>query len=82
MTQSKNEDGGNDTETAQPDTNLMTDGLFETSSTSCPPQAKKQRLSASEKRRQYVACLSYKREWEKKYPWVSCVLIVTGECLV
>ena len=34
-------DGRSDTET-QPDTNLTTDGLFETSATSCLPQAKKQ----------------------------------------
>lgn len=58
-----------DLDETQPDTNLTTD---ETIATSCPPQAKKQKQSASEKRRQYVARLSYKREWEKKYPWVSC----------
>ena len=38
---------------------------------SCP-QAKKCKPWASEKRRAYVARLSYKREWEKKYPWVFC----------
>ena len=38
---------------------------------SCP-QAKKCKPSASEKRRAYVVCLSYKRKWEKKYPWVFC----------
>ena len=37
-----------------------------------PPHSKKQQLSSSEKIRQYKAKLSYKREWEKKYPWVTC----------
>ena len=38
-----------------------------------PPHSKKQQqLSSSEKRRQYKAMLSYKREWEKKYPSVTC----------
>ena len=37
-----------------------------------PPHSKKQHPSASEKRKLYKAKLSYKREWEKKYPWVSC----------
>lgn len=39
---------------------------------SVPPHSKRQHLSASEKRKQYKAKLSYKREWEAKYPWVSC----------
>ena len=38
---------------------------------SCP-RAKKCKPSASEKRRAYVAHLSYRREWGKKYPWVFC----------
>ena len=37
-----------------------------------PPCSKKQQLSSSEQRRQYKAKLSYKREWEKKCPWVIC----------
>ena len=37
-----------------------------------PPHSKKQQLSPSEKRRQYKAKLSYKRERGKKYPWVTC----------
>ena len=36
--------------------------------------AKKQHLSASEKRKQYNARLSYKRECEKKYPWVFVMM--------
>jgi len=71
VTQSKN-DGNSDTEATQADANLTTDGIFEISSTSCPPKAKKQKVSASEKRRQYDARLSYKKEWENKYPWVLC----------
>lgn len=37
-----------------------------------PPHSKKRHLSANEKRKQYKAKLSYKTEWEAKYPWVSC----------
>ena len=37
-----------------------------------PPHSKKQQLSSSEQRKQYKAKLSYKREWEKKYSWVTC----------
>ena len=36
-----------------------------------PPQKKRQSLSVSEKKI-YKAKLSYKKEWEKKYPWVIC----------
>ena len=36
------------------------------------PPRKKQHLTASEKKKIYKARLSYKREWEKKYPWVTC----------
>ena len=36
-----------------------------------PPHSKKQQLSCSEQRKQYKAKLSYKREWEKKYLWVT-----------
>ena len=44
-----------------------------------PPHSKKQQqLSSSEKRRQYKAKLSHKREWEKKYPWVTCQMLAKG----
>ena len=36
-----------------------------------PPHSKKQQLSSSEQRKQYKAKLSYRKEWEKKYPWVT-----------
>lgn len=42
------------------------------------PSPKKQHLSASEKRKQYRAKLSYRPEWEKKYPWVSCTDVSKG----
>lgn len=33
---------------------------------------KKRRLSMSENKKAYKARLTYKKEWEKKYPWVTC----------
>ena len=36
------------------------------------PQKKKQHLTPCEKKRSYKAKLSYKKEWEKKYLWVTC----------
>lgn len=37
-----------------------------------PP--KKQHQSASEKRKVYKSKLSYEKEWESMYPWVTCEL--------
>ncbi len=38
-----------------------------------PPRKKQcSQLTVSEKRKLYKAKLSYKKEWEKKYPWVFC----------
>ena len=37
------------------------------------PQRKKQHLTAGEKKKLYKANLSFKKEWEKKYPWVNCM---------
>ena len=37
-----------------------------------PPHSKIHKLSPSELRKRYKAQLSYKREWENKYPWVTC----------
>ena len=38
------------------------------------PQEKKQRvrMTTSEKKKLYMAKLTYKKEWEAKYPWVYC----------
>lgn len=39
------------------------------------PQKKKQHvgMTASEKKKLYKAKLTYKKEWEAKYPWVCCI---------
>jgi len=37
-----------------------------------PPQKKRKSLLASEKKKIYKAKLSYKKEWETKYPWIIC----------
>ena len=38
-----------------------------------PPRKKQcSQLTVSEKRKLYKVKLSYKKEWEKKYPWVFC----------
>ena len=36
------------------------------------PQKKKQHFTPCEKKRIYKEKLSYKKEWEKKYAWVTC----------
>ena len=36
------------------------------------PQRKKQHITASEKKKAYKGKLSFRKEWEKKYPWVTC----------
>ena len=36
------------------------------------PQQKKQHLTAGERKKMYKSKLTFKKEWEKKYPWVTC----------
>ncbi len=38
-----------------------------------PPPAKKRKcLSSSDKKQQYISRLSFRTEWQSKYPWVTC----------
>lgn len=45
---------------------------FDKTDESLQPHKKKPRLTPCEKKKVYKSQLSYKPEWEKKYPWVFC----------
>lgn len=48
------------------------------SSSSSSPAAEYQHLTAGEKRKLYKTNLIFKKEWEKKYPWVTCTNSTDG----
>ena len=53
-------------------------GLSEVGSSSSLSKSGKHSMSKSEKKKAYKAKLSYRKQWESKYPWVYCTDIAQG----